>query len=79
MNFRMQSQLQLSKETSIDSCPDLIDRKLDTEIEIVTQSGWFQLANALLAVLAGPLLATFLLGFFTSASNRVVSNVKVFN
>ena len=32
--------------------------------------GILQLANASMAVLAGPLLATFILGFFTSISNN---------
>ena len=35
--------------------------------------GILELANASMAVLAGPLLATFLLGFFTSTSNKIVS------
>ena len=35
--------------------------------------GILQLANSVMASLAGPLLATFVLGFFTTTTNKIVS------
>ena len=34
--------------------------------------GILQLANSVMASLAGPLLATFVLGFFTTSTNKIV-------
>ena len=38
--------------------------------------GILQLANSVMASLAGPLLATFVLGFFTTTSNKIVRMIS---
>ena len=49
-------------------------------LAILTSSGIegvLQLGNTAMSVLAGPLLALFLLGFFTHTANRIVSYFKI--
>ena len=39
--------------------------------------GILQLANSVMASLAGPLLATFVLGFFSTTTNKVVWSINI--
>ena len=39
--------------------------------------GILQLANSVMASLAGPLLATFVLGFFTTTTNKIVGFIML--
>ena len=39
--------------------------------------GILQLANSVMASLAGPLLATFVLGFFSTTTNKVVRTINI--